>query len=172
MVVEDMTCIFISSLSPSPPLISMQYIDRVHLVNTLLHQAHLSPLPQPIRPTYWNYDHSLRLYPLPHALIIGDSTDPWLGHVHDCIGACPGISSSINATARPTQGILYRIGSFSGRGEFTLYYPAGPKKVEPSQLPDSALPQDDEGEQTRGDHHHHRGEQQKQESNPRSLSSS
>jgi hypothetical protein len=52
-------------------------IVRVHLVTTLLHQAHLSPLPQTIRPIYWNFDHALRLYPLPHALVIGDSTDPW-----------------------------------------------------------------------------------------------
>ena len=38
------------------------------LMWTILHQAHLSPLPISVTPIYWNYDYALRLYPLPHTV--------------------------------------------------------------------------------------------------------
>ena len=33
-----------------------------HLVQTVLDQGHLCPLPLGARPVVWNYDHALRLY--------------------------------------------------------------------------------------------------------------
>ncbi len=36
-----------------------------HLVVTLLDQGHLCPLPLTVQPVYWDYDHALRLFPLP-----------------------------------------------------------------------------------------------------------
>ena len=45
------------------------------LVSTILHQAHVSPLPLRAKPIYWNFDHSLRLYPLPDIVIQADSAD-------------------------------------------------------------------------------------------------
>jgi hypothetical protein len=35
-------------------------------------QAHLCPLPISAQPVYWQYDHALRLAPLPDALIIAE----------------------------------------------------------------------------------------------------
>jgi DNA polymerase epsilon subunit 2 len=35
------------------------------LVQTILDQTHLSPLPIQVRPTIWEWDHALRLYPMP-----------------------------------------------------------------------------------------------------------
>lgn len=35
------------------------------LVQTVLDQAHLAPLPLTVRPVLWDYDHALRLYPMP-----------------------------------------------------------------------------------------------------------
>lgn len=35
------------------------------LVQTILDQAHLAPLPLTVRPILWDFDHSLRLYPMP-----------------------------------------------------------------------------------------------------------
>lgn len=45
--------------------------DRPHvrLVKTILDQGHLVPMPTV--PKFWNYDHALRLYPLPDALVLG-----------------------------------------------------------------------------------------------------
>lgn len=36
-----------------------------HLVRTLCDQSHLCPLPVTVKPIYWNFDHAMRLYPLP-----------------------------------------------------------------------------------------------------------
>lgn len=38
------------------------------LVSTILDQAHLSPLPQQVRPLLWEHAHALRLYPMPSAV--------------------------------------------------------------------------------------------------------
>lgn len=37
-------------------------------MQTVLDQCHLSPLPLSVRPTLWDYDHTLRLYPMPTAV--------------------------------------------------------------------------------------------------------
>lgn len=42
-----------------------------HVVKTLLDQGHLST---PSRNNYWCHDHALRLYPLPDAILLGDSS--------------------------------------------------------------------------------------------------
>jgi DNA polymerase epsilon subunit 2 len=38
---------------------------HVQLVQTIVDQGHLSPFTLEIQPTYWDFDHSLRLYPMP-----------------------------------------------------------------------------------------------------------
>ena len=51
------------------------------LVASILDQAHLCPLPQHVRPVYWDLDFTLRLTPLPHVVsaifssLFSDSTD-------------------------------------------------------------------------------------------------
>jgi DNA polymerase epsilon subunit 2 len=54
------------------------------LVRTLLDQGHLLPV-QGI-PVFWNYDHALRLYPLPDALILGG--DAVKDGFHEVYGGC------------------------------------------------------------------------------------
>ncbi|KAL8162554.1 hypothetical protein V2J09_014043, partial [Rumex salicifolius] len=46
-----------------------------HLVATMIHQNHLCPLPLTVQPIIWNYDHCLHLYPTPHTIILGDSSE-------------------------------------------------------------------------------------------------
>lgn len=43
-------------------------LPAIQLVQTILDQCHLSPLPLSIRPTLWDFDHALRLYPMPTAV--------------------------------------------------------------------------------------------------------
>ena len=43
-----------------------------HAIQTILDQGHLCPLPSVWAPIFWQYDHALRLYPVPDALIVGD----------------------------------------------------------------------------------------------------
>ena len=45
------------------------------LVRPILSQAHLCPLPFRERPIFAEFDHALRLFPLPSAVIIGDSVE-------------------------------------------------------------------------------------------------
>jgi len=45
--------------------------DLKHAIQTIMDQGHLSPLPLTSTPIYWNYDHAMRIYPLPDALILG-----------------------------------------------------------------------------------------------------
>ncbi|KAG4305681.1 hypothetical protein PORY_000591 [Pneumocystis oryctolagi] len=44
------------------------------LVRTLLDQSHLSPFSSSFRPTLWDFDHTLQLYPIPHLMIIADTS--------------------------------------------------------------------------------------------------
>ncbi|KAJ8086741.1 DNA-directed DNA polymerase epsilon, subunit B [Marasmius tenuissimus] len=46
-----------------------------YLVQSILDQAHLSPFANHIQPTLSDYDHTLRLYPLPTAVILADKYD-------------------------------------------------------------------------------------------------
>ncbi|KAJ0264476.1 hypothetical protein HA466_0028280 [Hirschfeldia incana] len=46
-----------------------------HLFYTITHQGHLCPLPLMVQPIIWNYDHSLRLYPVPHTIVLGDISE-------------------------------------------------------------------------------------------------
>ncbi|KAF8681125.1 DNA polymerase epsilon subunit [Rhizoctonia solani] len=45
---------------------------KKYLVQTLLDQAHLSPISLNIQPTLWEFDQSLRLYPMPTAVVLAD----------------------------------------------------------------------------------------------------
>lgn len=58
-----------------------QHIDKATLIGRrltklLLDQSHLAPFPTSIRPTLWDYGHSLSLYPLPTALVVCDAEAP------------------------------------------------------------------------------------------------
>lgn len=43
------------------------------LAATLLQQSNLCPLPMYQQPLHWQLDHAMRLYPLPHCLVLADS---------------------------------------------------------------------------------------------------
>ena len=59
-------------------------------VKTILSQAHLCPLPLHARPTYWTYDHTLWLYPIPDLVVIGDKCDPYTVPSSGCTVINPG----------------------------------------------------------------------------------
>lgn len=48
-----------------------------YLVQTILDQAHLVPLPATVRPILWEHDHALRLYPMPTTLVLADKYSPY-----------------------------------------------------------------------------------------------
>lgn len=48
-------------------------VPQSKMMKTIIDQGHLVSVAR--APIYWNYDHALRLYPLPDALILGGSSD-------------------------------------------------------------------------------------------------
>ncbi|BGP57875.1 hypothetical protein JCM8202_001771 [Rhodotorula sphaerocarpa] len=63
---------------------------RKALVQTVLDQAHLAPLPLSVRPVLWDYDHALRLYPMPTTLVLADSFEPYKLVYERCLVFNPG----------------------------------------------------------------------------------
>lgn len=61
-----------------------------HFTKTILSQGHLCPLPLHSQPIYWSYDHTLRLYPLPDLVVIGDKCNPYTVTCNDCTVINPG----------------------------------------------------------------------------------
>lgn len=59
-----------------------------HAVKTILDQGHLCPVSKV--PIYWQYDHALRLYPLPDAVILGDRVDQYYENYAECDAINPG----------------------------------------------------------------------------------
>ena len=84
------------------------------MVETILEQAHLFPLPSHVKPVYWELDHALRLTPLPHLLVLADHTDQFSWTHKDCNAVNPG--------------------SFSSDSSFVVYRPAS-RVIEMCQLP-------------------------------------
>jgi len=76
-------------LPPAPGPDGQRLKDAEHLVRTLFDQAHLCPLPPITRPVYWNYDHALRLYPLPHVVFLGDTVDQFDYNWDGCLCVNP-----------------------------------------------------------------------------------
>mmetsp|Transcript_12271 Transcript_12271/g.27558 ORF Transcript_12271/g.27558 Transcript_12271/m.27558 type:complete len:260 (+) Transcript_12271:3-782(+) len=95
-------------LSPTSPDITEQ------LVETLLDQAHLCPLPLHARPVFWELDYSLRLFPLPHVLVLADHADTFNHSYKGCRAVNPG--------------------SFSSDFSFLVYHPHS-REVEYSRVP-------------------------------------
>ena len=60
-----------------------------HAIKTVLDQGHLSPLPLSASPVYWKHDHSLRLYPFPDALVVGDRVDQYYENYEGCDAVNP-----------------------------------------------------------------------------------
>lgn len=61
------------------------------LTKLLLDQSHLAPFPTSIRPTHWDYGHSLGLYPLPTALVVCDAEAPAFSVTYEgCVVMNPG----------------------------------------------------------------------------------
>ena len=63
-----------SSTQPKPDAIDESTQAARELVKTILDQSHLTPFPLNVQPTYWAYDHVLRVYPLPTAVVMCDGS--------------------------------------------------------------------------------------------------
>lgn len=74
------------------------------VAKTVCDQAHLSPMALTKQPVAWNFDHALRLYPLPDVLLLADVVD----NVEDDYQGCKFVTP----------------GAFANNGTFLVYLPA------------------------------------------------
>ncbi|KAL1916903.1 uncharacterized protein VTP21DRAFT_5100 [Calcarisporiella thermophila] len=72
------------------PNTALEEDETRHLVKTLIDQSHLCPLPLHVRPTYWDYDHSLRLFPIPNLLVLADRCEQYGVTYEGCHCVNPG----------------------------------------------------------------------------------
>lgn len=97
-----------------PPQIGPEDPDITEqVVETIMEQAHIFPLPAHIKPVYWELDHALRLTPLPHLLVLADHIDQFSWTHKDCNAINPG--------------------SFSTDASFVVYRPSS-RQVEFSRI--------------------------------------
>uniref|UniRef100_A0A7S4RG91 DNA polymerase epsilon subunit n=1 Tax=Alexandrium monilatum TaxID=311494 RepID=A0A7S4RG91_9DINO len=95
---------------------SAQHV-REEMVRFLLDQAHLVPLPLEESNILWAFDHTLRLYPLPHAVFVG------------------GVSQPFDCTYQESK--FCSVGPFNSDSSFYAYYPFT-DQLESCDVPDRA----------------------------------
>lgn len=95
---------------------SAQHV-RQEMVRFLFDQAHLVPLPLEESNILWAFDHTLRLYPLPHAVFVGGVGQPF-----DC---------------SYQESKFCSVGPFHSDSSFYAYYP-GTEQLESCDVPDRA----------------------------------
>ncbi|KAH7105408.1 epsilon DNA polymerase [Auriculariales sp. MPI-PUGE-AT-0066] len=86
---EDMMAKFLRNLITHKPGVSDDDLKK-YLFQTILDQCHLSPLPQSVQPILPEYDHTMRLYPLPTTLILADKYQRYQEHYEGCHVFNPG----------------------------------------------------------------------------------
>ncbi|KAF8525322.1 epsilon DNA polymerase [Gautieria morchelliformis] len=110
---EDMMARMLRNLVGVKPNPGTDDLKR-YLVQSVIDQCHLSPLTTHIQPTLCEYDHSLRLYPMPTTLVLADKYERYELTYEGCH--------------------VFNPGSFLGASyAFSTYYPATGKS-EPSEL--------------------------------------
>ena len=86
--------------------------DTAQLVQTILDQSHLSPFTLSTRPTLWEYDHAMRLYPMPTAIVLADKSESYDLTYEGCHVFNPG--RFVSGGGDEGQG---------GEFEWSMYYP-------------------------------------------------
>ncbi|KAH9853528.1 epsilon DNA polymerase [Lenzites betulinus] len=86
---EDLMSRMLRNLVGVKPDVKNDDLKR-YLVQTVLDQSHLMPINVSIQPTLSEYDHALRLYPLPTAVVLADKYDRYQMTYEGCHVFNPG----------------------------------------------------------------------------------
>ena len=65
------------------------FIFPMQYAKTVVCQSHMAPLPLHVKPSYWDFDHALWLYPLPDLYISADSFSTFTKTEAECIVSNP-----------------------------------------------------------------------------------
>ena len=61
------------------------------LVESIMDQSHLFPLPARAKPIFWDLDYTIRLFPLPHLLVLADHAEKYEYNYQGCNTVNPGL---------------------------------------------------------------------------------
>lgn len=61
------------------------------LVESIMDQSHLFPLPARAKPIFWDLDYTMRLFPLPHLLVLADHAEKYEYNYQGCNTVNPGL---------------------------------------------------------------------------------
>ncbi|KAF5305724.1 hypothetical protein FQR65_LT07620 [Abscondita terminalis] len=65
--------------------------DRTnYVIRTIISQGHLSPFSLNASTVHWDFDYTLRLFPLPNLIVLGDKTESYQGEYKGCQIINPG----------------------------------------------------------------------------------
>eukprot|EP00798_Chlamydomonas_sp_ICE-L_P003761 gene3761-13821_t len=111
--------------------LALTLLQQSHLcpLPLLLQQSHLCPLPLLLQPIFWEADHALHLYPVPHAVMIADTSAQSEFTHEGCKVFNPGSFSSnqdnFDFSSCPTGGgdELWAALSGSNQANFAAYLP-------------------------------------------------
>lgn len=65
------------------------------LVESIMDQSHLFPLPARAKPVFWDLDYTMRLFPLPHLLVLADHAEKYEYTYQGCNTVNPGKTLNI-----------------------------------------------------------------------------
>nr|XP_023026424.1 DNA polymerase epsilon subunit 2 [Leptinotarsa decemlineata] len=82
----DLVPKFLQGTLHKPP--KEQIVDCIK--RTVISQGHLSPLSLNSLTVHWDYDHTLRLYPLPDLVVVGDKFEAYAEDYKGCLLVNPG----------------------------------------------------------------------------------
>jgi len=99
---DTLSCMLQSQVRLLPTDAMVHRTPHSRMVRTVIDQGHLLPLSR--APISWNYDHTMRLYPLPDALILGGSSS---AEEYESYEECDAIHP----------------GSFAKTGTYSIYSP-------------------------------------------------
>ncbi|KAL1706404.1 DNA polymerase alpha/epsilon subunit B-domain-containing protein [Schizophyllum commune] len=103
---EDLMARMLRNMVGVKPDVAGEDLKR-YLVQTVLDQAHMSPFTLNIQPVLSDFDHSLRLYPLPTAVVLADKYDRYKITYTGCHVFNPGSFASgksyVFSTFQPSQ---------------------------------------------------------------------
>ncbi|KAI0051026.1 DNA polymerase epsilon subunit B [Auriscalpium vulgare] len=97
---EDMMARMLRNLVGVKPSVRNEDLKR-YLVQSILDQSHLTPLTNNIQPVLSEYDHSLRLYPLPTVVVLADKYESYRMTYEGCHVFNPGsfVGNAFNFSA-------------------------------------------------------------------------
>jgi DNA polymerase epsilon subunit 2 len=101
-----------------------------HAVRTVIDQGHLLPLELSVAPIYWEYDHALRISPLPDVIVLAEANQAPYLEVRSFETRVGSVEGDVEDESKVTSWkcSVVNPGDFVHKGNWAAYQPNGKKK--------------------------------------------